>query len=124
MDSCLSCYFLDFTGTHPHAYDLEDLGAYYCEYERLMAHWHQVLSIPILDVQYEDAVGNIDAICRRMVEFCGLDWDDQVLNFHRADRVVRTASYDQVRRPVYTSSIGRWKPYDAWLDPLRQGLSG
>lgn len=124
MDSCLSCYFLAFIGTHPHAYDLEDLGVYYREYERLMTHWHDVLSLPILDVQYEEAVEDIEATCRRMIEFCELDWDDRVLDFHQSDRVVRSASYDQVRRPVYRSSVGRWKPYEAWLDPLRQGLSG
>lgn len=123
MDSCLSCYFLDFIGVHPHAYGLEDLGVYYREYERLMAHWHDVLSIPILDVQYEDAVNDIEGTCRRIIEFCELDWDDRVLNFHQTERVVRTSSYDQVRRPVYTSSVGRWKPYEQWLDPLKKGLS-
>ena len=123
MDSCLSCYFLDFMGTHPHAYDLENLGIYYRQYERLMAHWHDVLSLPILDLQYEEAVDDIEATCRRLADFCELDWDDRMLNFHQSNRVVKTASYDQVRRPVYKSSVGRWRPYGAWLDPLKRGLS-
>ncbi len=124
MDSCLSCYCLDFMGTHAHTYDLNDLGIYYREYERIMAHWHDTLSIPILDVQYEEAVEDIEAISRKMIEHCGLEWNDDVLNYHKTKRVVKTASYDQVNKPIYKSSVEKWRAYEKWLTPLKEGLEG
>jgi len=123
-DTCLSCYFQAFTGHHPYAQDLGDLGFYYREYERLMAHWREVLPIPMLDVQYEELVADQEAQSRRIVEFAGLEWDDRCLRFHETERAVATASHDQVRRPMYSGSMARWRHYEAHLGPLLAALEG
>lgn len=122
VDTCLSCYFQDFSRAHAYSYDLAQLGAYYKDYQRLMAHWQQVLSIPMLTVNYEELVENQDAVIRQMVNFIGLDWDDRCLSFHETQRFVATASYDQVRRPLYRKSVARWKSYEAYLGPLVEAL--
>jgi tetratricopeptide (TPR) repeat protein len=121
-DCCLSCYFQPFVGHHPYAQDLGDLGAYYREYRRLMAHWTGVLDIPVLEVRYEDLVAEPEAHSRRMIDFLGLPWDDACLRFHESGRAVATSSYDQVRRPVYKASAGRWRHYEAHLGPLLEAL--
>jgi len=121
-DTCLSVWFQPINPGHSYASDLHALGVYYRHYERLMAHWHAVLSLPILDVSYEDMVENHEATVRRVLEFCNLPWDDRCLRFYEHGRVVNTPSYDQVRRPIYRDSIGRWRHYDAFLEPLRAGL--
>lgn len=118
IDTCLSCYFQDFSGTQPYSCDLEHLGLYYRNYQRLMAHWKATLGVPVLDVSYEEMVSDQEAVSRRMIEFCGLDWDDSCLQFHRARRFIATASYDQVRRPIYSSSVRRWEKYKKYLRPL------
>ncbi|WP_019502985.1 tetratricopeptide repeat-containing sulfotransferase family protein [Pseudanabaena sp. PCC 6802] len=122
LDTCLSCYFQDFMGTHPYKYNLENLGFYYKQYEQLMAHWHKVLDIPILDVQYEDMVANQEAMSRKIVEFLGLEWNDACLSFYQSDRFAKTASYDQVRKPIYTKSVARYKNYEKHLAPLKAAL--
>ena len=124
LDTCLSAYFQDFTQNHPYCYDLYNLGAYHKQYQRLMQHWRQVLKLPMLEVQYEELVANQETVTRRMVEFCGLEWDERCLQFHQAKRYVATASYDQVRQPLYNKSAGRWKHYERYLEPLRKGLRG
>ena len=78
----------------------------------------------MLEVQYEELVANQETVTRRMVEFCGLEWDERCLQFHQAKRYVATASYDQVRQPLYNKSAGRWKHYERYLEPLRKGLRG
>ena len=103
---------------------LEHLGFAYRQYERLMAHWRQALPVPMLDVPYEMLVDDLDTFCRRTIEFVGLEWDDRCLEFHASGRTVRTASYDQVRRPIYRSSIGRYQRYEAHLSPLLDALAG
>jgi len=122
MDTCLSCYFHMFAGHVPFAYDLEHLGRFHRLYRRVMDHWRAVLPVPIHDVVYEDLVGNLEGTARRMVEFAGLDWDPACLEFHRTDRVTLTASNDQVRKPIYTSSIGRWRVYEDHLGELKRSL--
>ena len=122
IDTCLSCYFQDFSRAHAYSYDLTSLGNFYNDYRRLMAHWQQVLSIPVLDVSYEKLIEDQEAVSRGMVEFCGLDWDDSCLNFHENRRFVATASYDQVRRPMYRKSVARWKHYEDHLEPLIKTL--
>jgi len=124
LDTCLSAYFQDFTQNHPYCYDLVSLGAFYSEYQRLMLHWERVLTLPVLTVQYENLVADQEMISRQIVDFCGLHWDDGCLQFHKAARYVATASYDQVRQPLYKKSDGRWKNYDRYLDPLREALHG
>ncbi|MCA9310701.1 MAG: sulfotransferase, partial [Phycisphaerales bacterium] len=117
-DSCLSCYFKSFTFGLQFSNSLESLGRYYNDYERLMAHWHTALDLPILDVQYEDTVKDVETAARRIIDFLGLPWDDACLRFHESDRQVNTASYEQVRQPIYDSSVGRYRPYEAHLKPL------
>ena len=102
--------------------DLGDLGFVYRCYRRMMAHWQQVLSLPFMEVRYEELVASPEAMIRKLVEFCDLPWDERCLAFHGSQRYVNTASYDQVRQPVYTRSVGRWKHYEHHLGPLRKAL--
>lgn len=119
MDSCLSCYIRLFLGTMEFAYDLEDLGHYYVRYIRLMQHWHKVLPAgTILDVRYEDMVADSEAQSRRLLEYIGLPWNESCLDFHKTKRQVKTASIAQVRQPIYTTSVARWKQYRSHLQPL------
>ena len=84
-----------------------------------MTHWHRVLPPGrIIDVNYEDTVADVEAVARRVVAHCSLPWDRKCLDFHRTERVVRTSSATQVRKPIYTSSIGRGRAYGALLQPL------
>ena len=124
LDTCLSCYFQRFRTGHDYSHDLKDLGRYYLEYERLMEHWQQVLPHQPYELAYADLVQNQEAISRELVEFIGVDWDDQCLDFHANQRPVTTASNWQVRRPMNRSGLERWKNYDQNLDGLRQVLAG
>ena len=121
-DTCLSCYFQDFGVRHAFTCDLEHLGRYYLDYRRLMAHWHAVLPIPILDVPYEALVADQEGWSRRIVEFVGLPWDERCLDYHKTERPVLTSSFWQVRQPIYTSSIGRWRHYERHVGPLLDAL--
>ena len=124
LDTCLSCYFQNFGPWDSYTQDLRSLGVFYREYLRLMAHWKAVLDIPILDVQYEELVADQEVISRKMIEFCGLEWDENCLRFFESKRTVATASHDQVRQPIYQRSVGRWKNYEAYLEPLKESLAG
>jgi hypothetical protein len=101
LDTCLSCYKQLFAHGQHYSYALRDLGLYYLEYERLMAHWRAVLPGRVLDVQYESVVMDTEAATRRVLEHCGLPWEDGCLRFHENPRAVRTASSEQVRQPLY-----------------------
>jgi len=122
MDNALSIYFQQFSGFHRYATDLEDIGIYYRAYDRLMKHWESVIDIPIHTVHYEDMVENQKATSRAMLDYCGIDWDDAVMEFYRSPRAVTTASYDQVRQPLYKTSRERWRNYEAHLERLKQIL--
>ena len=123
VDTCLSIHSKLFTGHHPYAYDLAELGRYHRAYQSLMDHWRQVLPEGIMiDLAYEDLVGDLEGQARRLLDHCDLPWDDACLAFHRTDRAVRTASATQVRQPIYKSSVGRWKPTEALLRPLTDAL--
>ncbi len=124
MDICLSCYFLDFRGRLGFAYDLTHLGQYYRQYERLMAHWKKVSPIPILDVRYEDLIADSEAVSRRMIDYCGLEWDDACLAHDETERPVMTASHWQARQPIYKTSVERWRHYERHLEPLSRALAG
>ena len=124
LDTCLSGYFQNFGGAQTYMNDLGDLGFVYRCYQRMMAHWQKVLRLPMMDVCYEELVADPEAGMRDIVTFCGLPWDDRCLSFHDSGRYVNTASYDQVRQPMYTHSVGRWKHYDRHLTPLRETLGG
>ena len=125
LDICLSCYRLYFSGAHPYAYDLRELGHYYRLYEGLMQHWHNVL-LPgaIHDVQYESLVTDQEAETRRLLAFCDLPWHPACLDFHKSERAVLTASLSQVREPIYRSSLQKWQAYERYLGPLIEALDG
>lgn len=123
MDTCVSCYFHHFGGSLPFAYDLGHLGAFYTDYARLMKHWKQMLDIPILDVVYERLVADQEGESRRLIEFLGLEWDQACLRFHETKRLTITASNDEVRQPMYASSIRRHERYAGRLAPLKDALS-
>lgn len=119
MDSCFSCYSRLFNDTMEFAYDQGTLGRYYQRYMRLMAHWKKVLPPGIiLDLPYESLVENTEKEARRVLEYVGLPWDEKCLQFYKNDRIVKTASIAQVRRPIYKTSIARWKPFAKHLLPL------
>ncbi|HFD79130.1 MAG TPA: sulfotransferase family protein [Gammaproteobacteria bacterium] len=122
LDTCLSCYCNDFVGTHSYAYDLRNLGRFYQGYRRLMDHWEAVLESPVMTLSYERLVSNPVDTIEALISFCGLEWDDACLRFFDTKRFVNTASYDQVRRPMYTTSVGRWRKYSAFLAPLMEQL--
>ena len=124
LDTCFSCYSYDFSGFHPYMYRLEDLGFYYRRYEGLMRHWRQVLPISMLDVSYESLVSDQERMVRELLTFCGLPWDERCLRHHENARFVNTVSYDQVRKPIYQSSVGRWRRFEAHLGPLQKALAG
>jgi hypothetical protein len=125
MDTALSCFFHHFYGDGmPFAYDLENLGAFYRQYCRMMNHWRSVLPLPIHEVNYERMVADPETQIRALVDFAGLDWAPDCLRFFETDRVVRTASLDQVRRPIYGTSVGRYRRYEQWLAPLTRALRG
>jgi tetratricopeptide (TPR) repeat protein len=123
MDTCLSCYSKLFTSGLPFSYDLAELGRYYRSYSELMAYWRSVLPPgTMLDVSYEDVVGDLEGQARRLIDYCGLSWDDGCLGFQRTNRPVKTASAVQVRKPLFRSSLQRWRHYEAGLAPLLDEL--
>jgi hypothetical protein len=122
-DTCLSCYKQLFARGQSFTYDLTELGDYYLEYQRMMDHWHAVLPGKVLDVQYERVVADLEGQTRRLLEFCGLPWEDACLRFYATQRAVRTASSEQVRRPIYTDAVGFWRNYATQLEPLIEVLA-
>nr|WP_225561710.1 tetratricopeptide repeat-containing sulfotransferase family protein [Rhodanobacter sp. DHB23] len=120
MDSCFSCYARLFEGGNlDFSYELGSLGRYYVRYIELMRHWHRVLPPgTVLDLRYEDMVADTEGQARRLLDYLGLPWDARCLDFHRNGRIVRTASIAQVRKPIYRSSVARWKHFEAHLAPL------
>jgi len=123
VDTCLSCYSKLFTSELLYTYDFGELGRYHRSYETLMEHWRRLLPKgAMLDVQYEELVADLEPQARRIIDYCGLPWDDRCLSFHKTQRPVRTASTAQVRRPIYRTSVGRWRPYEAMLRPLLDEL--
>ncbi len=122
MDTCLSIYKNLFARGHPYAYDLTDLGEYYNLYLDLMNHWHEVLPVSMYELTYEHLVADQEAETRRLLEFCGLPWEDACLEFQSTERRVYTASAAQVRRPMYKDSVALWKRYGDRLEPLLKAL--
>jgi Sulfotransferase family len=122
LDTCYAVYKTLFFNAYNYSYDLEELADYYISYRRQMAHWHQVLPGQILDVSYEQLVREPQAQALRILQWCGLPWEDAVLNFHQQDSPAMTASAMQVRRPMYTDSIGSGSRAGSGMDPLRERL--
>ena len=121
LDICVSCFFANFNSIR-WAWNLEEIGRHYRIYEQLMSHWQAVLPLRMHEVSYERLVANPEDESRDLISFCGLDWDDRCLEFYKTERPVHTASRVQVRQPIYSSSIGRWKHYERHLAPLREIL--
>jgi tetratricopeptide (TPR) repeat protein len=118
VDTCVSCFSRIFK-TVSYSYDLAELGCYYRWYHELMEHWRSVLPPgAMLDVVYEDVVDNLEEQARRLIDYCGLPWDDRCLSFHETSRPIQTASSVQVRKPLYRSSLERWRRYETFLQPL------
>lgn len=123
-DNAISLYKRQFGGYVPYAYDLYEIGRMSDMCERLRQHWLAVLpEQDILEVVYEDVVADVETQAQRMVAFLGLDWEEACLNFHQNTRAVTTASYEQVRKPIYDSSVGVWKHYAKHLAPLEVGMT-
>jgi tetratricopeptide (TPR) repeat protein len=122
LDTCLSCYFQNFADAFPFKQDLGDLGGYYRQYQRLMQHWRILLPVPIFELHYEELTTCQEPVSRRLVEYCGLEWNERCLRFNETERPVRTASALQVRKPMYSSAVGRWKRYEPYLQPLVEAL--
>jgi tetratricopeptide (TPR) repeat protein len=122
LDSCFGSYKQLFASGQPFSYDLVELGEYYLQYVRVMEHWHQVAPGYVLDVQYEQVVTDLETEVRRLLDFCGLPFEEGCLRFHETDRAVKTASSEQVRRPIYTSSVNLWRNYEASLGDLIEVL--
>ena len=122
LDTCLSCYFQNFARGNFQTFDLRHAGLYYKQYEKVMEHWRATLDMPLLEVRYEEHVAEPERVCRAMLDFLGLEWDARCLGFHESKRVVKTASRDQVRQPIYTRSAGRWRHYEHHLGPLKEAF--
>jgi hypothetical protein len=118
LDACLSCYRQLFAKGQNFTYDLTEIGEYYLQYQRMMDHWAAVLPGRVLTVQYEEVVSDFEPQVRRLLDFCGLGWEDACLRFYESDRPVRTPSAEQVRQPIYDRSIGHWRNYAQHLDEL------
>lgn len=122
MDSCYGMYRTLFRAGYPFSYDFDDLGKYYIAYRQLMEHWTEVAPDAFLDVRYESLVDDQEKVSREIVEYCGLDWEPECLDFHQNTSAVSTASSVQVRRPVYRDAMQRWRRYETQLRPLAEYL--
>ncbi|MDH3762105.1 MAG: sulfotransferase [Gammaproteobacteria bacterium] len=123
MDTCWSCYQQNFESGLNFSNDLQNLGHAYCGYRRLMAHWHRLFPGQILDVDYENLVMDPETTSRKLLQHCAVEWQPRVLDYHKFEQPVNTASLWQARQPVYQSSIGRWKSYRKYLKPLARQIS-
>ena len=122
MACCFSNFKQLFAAGQDFTYGLEEIGRYYRSYVELMAHWDRVLPGHILLVQHEDVVDDLEGSVRRLLDFCGLPFDQRCLNFHKTERSVRTASSEQVRRPIFRDGLDQWRNFEPWLSKLREVL--
>jgi len=118
LDSCFGSYKQLFASGQPFSYDLTELGEYYMEYERIMSHWKEVCEGFVLDVNYEDVVSDLDSQVKRILEFCEVPFEESCLRFYETKRAVKTASSEQVRKPIYSSSVNLWRNYEEKLSDL------
>ncbi|WP_248746748.1 tetratricopeptide repeat-containing sulfotransferase family protein [Pseudomonas sp. MWU12-2037] len=123
VDTCLSCYSKQFSGDQPFSYNQIELGQFYRDYDALMSHWRQLLPAEsFIEVDYESVLDDLEGQARRLIDFIDLPWDGACLDFHKTQRVVRTASVNQVRQPLYKTSKGRWRAHAEQLGPLLAAL--
>ena len=124
LDTAISCYFQNFSNPDmAFSFALENIGAYIAAYQRLMMHWQDTITLPLLQIRYEEIVDNPESATRELLEFLELEWDPACLRFYELDRTVTTASYAQVRQPVYTKSVGHAAKYDSFLGRLKARLT-
>ena len=116
-DVAVSCWMTNFRQLR-WACDQEHISSRFREYQRIMEHWRKVLPVPVLEVDYEQTVSDLEGVARRLLDWCGLEWEPACLDFHQTQRSVRTASVLQVRQPIYTRSVARWKHYEHDLAAL------
>jgi tetratricopeptide (TPR) repeat protein len=124
MACCFSNFKQLFASGQEFSYDLADIARYYRSYLRLMAHWDSVLPGRILRVQHENVVADLEGNVRRILDFCQLPFEPACLSFHKTERSVRTASSEQVRRPIFKDGLDQWRHFEPWLGPLSQALGG
>jgi hypothetical protein len=122
LGCCFSAFKQHFSRGQTFTYGLEDLGRYYADYVDLMAHIDEVLPGRVHRVFYETMVRDTESEVRRLLDYCGLPFDERCLRFYDNDRAVRTASSEQVRRPIYTEGLDHWRHYEPWLEPLKRSL--
>jgi tetratricopeptide (TPR) repeat protein len=122
MGSCFSAFKQHFAQGQAFSYDLTDLGRYYRDYGDLMAHFDAVLPGRVHRVLYEDMVEDVEGEVRRLLDYCGLPFEDACLRFYENSRAVRTVSSEQVRRPIFREGLEQWRRYEPWLDPLKAAL--
>ncbi|MBD3646378.1 MAG: sulfotransferase [Pseudomonadales bacterium] len=120
---CLVGLFTSFADEISFANQLETLGRYYLDYDRLMQHWKQVLPVEIFELQYEELIDDTESRIADLLDYCGLPWEDACLAFYETERGVRTPSRWQVRQPIYRGSVERWRNYETHLEPLMDILS-
>ena len=118
LDSCFGSFKQLFASGQPFSYDLTELGEYYMEYLRIMEHWHKACPEFVLDVNYESVVSDLDSEVKRILEFCELPFEENCLRFYETERAVKTASSEQVRKPIYSSSVNLWRNYEHKLSDL------
>lgn len=123
LDTCYAVFKTLFINAYHYSYQLDELAQFYVAYRRTMAHWHAVMPGVICDVSYEDLVGDPPAQCRRLLDWCGLPWQDDVLDFHRSRVASTTASAAQVRKPIYASSVRKWRNFSQQLQPVVRRLA-
>jgi tetratricopeptide (TPR) repeat protein len=123
MATCVANYRQLFALGKNQSYDLVELGEYYLQYIEMMNHWDDVMPGGLLRVRYEDVVGDLESQVRRILDYCGLPFEEACLEFHKSARPVNTASAEQVREPIYKSGVEFWRNYDPWIDELRDVLS-
>ena len=122
MGCCFSCFKQLFARGQTFTYDLDYLGRYYRDYVMLMDHWDRVLPGRVLRVQYEDMVSDTETQIRRLLDYCGLEFEEQCLRFYETKRAIRTPSAEQVRQPIYKTGMDQWRNFEAHLDPLKEAL--
>jgi len=123
MDACVGNLRQLYARGQTFSYDQNDIGEYYLQYLRMMRHWDEVLPGKVLRVQYEDTVTDLESQVRSILDFLELPWEDNCLRFHDTERAVRTASSEQVRQPIYHSSVGFWRHYASHLGELQDILA-
>jgi hypothetical protein len=122
MATCFSAFKQHFAKGHHYSYDLDEVGRYYLDYLALMAHFSTALPGRIHRVHYEHMVTDTEGETRKLLAFCGLDFEPACLRFHENDRPVRTASSEQVRQPIFRQGLDQWRHYATWLTPLAARL--